>query len=164
MLPAGDNGANLAAVLNRAVDAGMNGEPLYSENKGKIKPVFWSKDCGPPEMTQTVSITTTEFAKTGGDKLRAIIAARREGVEYIIKHPEESADIVAKAYNGDPKLYRDVFKHFVEINYFGYGRFNYKGMNRMAEGMQLVGSLKALPDWSKMVDTSFLPQDLAHTQ
>lgn len=164
LLPAGDNGANLAAVLNRAVDAAMNGEPLYSENKGKIKPVFWSKDCGSPEMTQTVGITTTEFAATGGDKLRAIIAARREGVEYIIKNPDESAEIVAKAYNGDPKLYRDVFKHFVEINYFGDGRFNLKGMNRMTEGMQLVGTLKAQPDWKKLIDPQFLPQDLMPTQ
>ena len=164
LLPAGDNGANLAAVLNRAVDAAMNGEPLYSENRAKIKPVFWSKDCFPPEMTQTVGITTAEFAATGGEKLRAILAARREAVEYIIKNPDESADIVAKAYNGDSKLYRDVFKHFVAINYFGDGRFNFKGMNRMAEGMQLVGTLKGPPDWKKMVDPQFLPQDLTHTQ
>jgi len=164
LLPAGDNGANLAAVLNRAVDAAMNGEPLYSENKAKIKPVFWSKDCFPPEMTQTVGITTTEFAATGGEKLRAILEARREGVEYIIKNPDESADIVAKAYNGDPKLYRDVFKHFVEIKYFGDGRFNFQGMNRMAEGMQLVGTLKAPPDWKAMIDPHFLPKDLMPTQ
>ena len=164
LLPAGDIGANLSAVINRAVDAGMNGEPLWSENKGKVKPAFWTKDCFPPEMTQTVAITTTEFAQTGGDKLRAIIAARREGVAYIIKNPDESADIVAKAYNGDPKLYREVFRHFVEINYFGDGRLNYKGMDRMAEGMQLVGTLKAPPDWKKMVDPSFLPLDLMRTQ
>lgn len=164
LLPAGDIGANLSAVINRAVDAGMNGEPLWSENKGKVKPAFWTKDCFPPEMTQTVAITTTEFAQTGGDKLRAILAARREGVEYIIKNPDESADIVAKAYNGDPKLYREVFRHFVEINYFGDGRLNYKGMDRMAEGMQLVGTLKSPPDWKKMVDPSFLPKDLMHTQ
>jgi NitT/TauT family transport system substrate-binding protein len=118
----------------------------------------------PPEMTQTVAITTTEYAQTGGDKLRAIIAARREGVEYLIKNPDESADIVAKAYNGDPKLYREVFKNFVAINYFGDGRLNYKGMDRMAEGMEIVGSLKGKPDWKAMVDTSFLPKDLVPTQ
>jgi NitT/TauT family transport system substrate-binding protein len=164
LMPAGDIGANLSAVLNRAVDAGMNGEPLYSENKAKIKPVFWTKDCFPPEMTQTVGVTTTEFAATGGDKLRAILAARREGVEYIMKNPDESADIVAKAYNGDPKLYREVFRHFVEIKYFGDGRFNFAGMNRMAEGMQLVGTLKGPPDWKKIIDPQFLPQDLMPTQ
>ena len=109
-------------------------------------------------------ITTTDYAQTGADKLRAIIAARRDGVEYIIKNPDESADIVAKAYNGDPKLYREVLKNFVAISYFGDGRLNYKGMDRMAEGMQLVGTLKAPPDWKKIVDTSFLPKDLTPTQ
>jgi NitT/TauT family transport system substrate-binding protein len=164
LLPAGDIGANLSAVLNKAVDTGMTGEPIWSENKDKVKPAFWAKDCFPPEMTQTVAITTAEFAQTGGEKLRAIIAGRREGVEYIIKNPDESADIVAKAYNGDPKLYREVFKHFVEINYFGDGRFNFKGMDRMAEGMQLVGTLKAAPDWKKMIDPAFLPKELMPTQ
>lgn len=160
LLPAGDIGANLSAVINHAVDAGMTGEPVYSQSKARIKPVFWSSDCGPPEMTQTVGITTTEFAQSGGDRLRAIIAARREGVEYIRNHPDESADIVAQAYHGDPQLYRDVFRHFLEIGYFGDGRLNIAGMDRMAEGMRLVGTLKAPLAWDKMVDRRFLPQDL----
>lgn len=164
LVPAGGIGANLSAVLNKAVDTGMTGEPIWSENKDKVKPAFWTKDCFPPEMTQTVMITTKEFAQTGGDKLRAIIAGRREGVEYIIKHTDESADIVAKAYNGDPKLYREVFKNFVAINYFGDGRFNFKGMDRMAEGMEIIGQIKGKPDWKSMVDTSFLPKDLVPTQ
>jgi len=164
LVPAGGIGANLSAVLNKAVDTGMTGEPVWSENKEKVKPAFWTKDCFPPEMTQTVMITTTEFAQSGGDKLRAIIAARREGVEYIIKNPDESADIVAKAYNGDPRLYREVFKNFVAINYFGDGRLNYKGMDRMAEGMEIIGQIKGKPDWKTMVDTAFLPKDLTPTQ
>jgi hypothetical protein len=57
-----------------------------------------------------------------------------------------------------------VFKHFVEINYFGDGRFNLKGMNRMTEGMQLVGTLKSAPDWNKLIDPQFLPKDLMPTQ
>jgi len=160
LLPAGDIGANLSAVINHAVDAGMTGEPVFSENKARVKPAFWSSDCGPPEMTQTVGITTTEFAGTGGDKLRAIIAGRREGVEYIRSHPDESADIVAEAYHGDPRLYREVFRHFIEIGYFGDGRLNIANMDRMAEGMRLVGTLKAPPSWDKMLDRRFLPQDL----
>ena len=34
----------------------------------------------------------------------------------------------------------------------------------MAEGMEIVGSLKGKPDWKAMVDTSFLPKDLVPTQ
>jgi NitT/TauT family transport system substrate-binding protein len=164
LVAAGDLGANLSAVLNRAVDGAMTSEPLWTENQGKIKAAFWAKDCTNPAMTQTVGITTTEFAKTGGDKLRALIEARREGVAYIKAHPEESAEIVAKAYNGDPKIYHEVFKHFVSFEYFGDGRLQYDNMNRMLDGMKLVGRLKAPVDWKQIVDPSFLPKDLQATQ
>jgi NitT/TauT family transport system substrate-binding protein len=159
LLSGGDVGALYSAVVNRAVDAAMTAEPLWTANQGKIKPVFWAKDCAGAEMTQTVGVTTTDFAATGGDKLRAIIAARREGLHYLIDHPDEAGDIVAKAYNGDPELYRAVIKHFIAIKFWGDGRLNYAGMNRMAEGMQLVGTLKAAPDWQKLADTSFIPPD-----
>ncbi|HZV20428.1 MAG TPA: ABC transporter substrate-binding protein, partial [Hyphomicrobiales bacterium] len=161
LLPAGDTGAMYSAVMNGAVDTGMTAEPMWSQNIGKIKPVFWAKDCAGPAMTQTVGITTIEFAAKAPDKLRAIIAARREGVQYIHDHPDEAAEIVAKAYNGDAKLYREVIRHFIEIGYWGDGRLNYGGMNKMAEGMLLVGTLKTAPNWSNLADTSFLPADLA---
>lgn len=164
LVAAGDLGANLSAVLNRAVDAAMSGEPLWSGNQGKVKAAFWAKDCMNPALTQTVGITTAEFAKTGGDKLRALIEARREGVAYIKAHPDEAADIVAKAYSGDPKVFREVFKHFVGFEYFGDGRLRYDNMNRMLDGMKLVGRLKGPVEWGQVVDTSFLPKDLQASQ
>ena len=160
LIAAGGIGANLSAVLNRALDAGMTGEPTWSQNKGKVKPAFWARDCVNPEMTQTVAVTTEEYAKTGGDKLRAILAARRDGVRYLKENPDEAADITAKAYNGDPKLYREVFRNFLSMNYWGDGRLHYDGMNRMMEGMQIVGRLKEPVDWKKLVDSSFLPKEL----
>jgi NitT/TauT family transport system substrate-binding protein len=160
LMPAGGIGANLAAVLSGAIDAGMNGEPLWSESKGKVKPVFWTKDVLPPNMTQTVAITTTDFAKTGGDTLRALLEGRRKGVQFIQQNPDEAADITAKAYSGDAALYREVFRHFLEIKYWGEGRFDFDGMNRMVEGLQIVGKQKGPVDWPKVVDGSFLPKEL----
>lgn len=160
LMPVGGIGANLSAVLNGAIDTGMTGEPTWSQNKDKVKPVFWVKDVLPPQMTQTVGITTTEFMKSGTAKLRAIVEARREGVRYIEAHPDESADITAKAYNGDAKLYREVFKHFLEIKYWGDGSLHRDGMNRMVEGLQIVGKQKGPVDWDKVTDTSFLPKEL----
>jgi NitT/TauT family transport system substrate-binding protein len=160
LVPAGGIGANLAAVLSGALDAGMSTEPVWSENKAKVKAVFWVKDILPPQMTQTVGITTTEFAATGGDKLRAIIAGRRDGVRWITAHPDEAADITAKAYSGDAALYRQVFRHELEIGYWGDGRLDYDAMNRMVEGLQIVGKQKGPVDWPKVVDTSFLPKEL----
>jgi NitT/TauT family transport system substrate-binding protein len=160
LVPAGGIGANLAAVVSGAIDTGMSGEPIWSEGKDKARPLFWVKDVLPPNMTQTVGVTTTDFAKGGGDKLKALIEGRRQGVQFIAKNPDEAADITAKAYNGDAKLYREIFKNFLAINYWGEGRFDYDGMNRMVEGLQIVGKQKGNVDWAKIVDPTFLPKEL----
>ncbi len=161
LVPAGGIGANVSAVVNGAIDAGMSGEPVWAENEDKLQPVFWTKDVLPPNMMQTVSVTTAEFAKDGAAKLRGIIAGRREGVDYIMAHPDESAEITAKAFNGDPALYKKVFARFVTNHYWSDGRLDYDAMNRMAEGLQIVGKQKGPVDWSKIVDTAFLPADLS---
>lgn len=160
LIAAGGIGANLSAVLNNAIDTGMTGEPVWSENKGKVQPVFWVKDVLPPAMMQTVGITTTAFAKAHPDTLRGIIEARREGVQYIEAHPDEAADITAKAFHGDPKLYQEVFHNFVAIHYWGDGQLDYAGMDRMAEGLAIIGKQKGPVDWKKLVDASLLPKDL----
>jgi len=165
LVPAGGIGANLTAVLSGAIDAGMTGEPVWSQEKSKVKPVFWTKDVLPADMTQTVGIVTDELAKAGPEKIRAILEGRREGVKYIEAHPDEAADIVAKTYNIDPALTREVFRHFLEIKYWSEGALKYAAMDRMAEGLKIVGKLKEPIDWQKVSDVSFLPQDLqARTQ
>jgi NitT/TauT family transport system substrate-binding protein len=160
LVPAGGIGANLAAVLSGAIDAGMTGEPVWSQQKAKVKPVFWTKDVLPPNMTQTVGIVTEELAATHPDKIRALIAGRREGVQFIAAHPDEAADITAKAYNIDPALTRDVFKHFLAIGYWSEGALDYAAMDRMVEGLKIVGKLKEPVSWPQVVDASFLPEDL----
>lgn len=160
LVPAGGIGANLTAVLSGAIDAGMTGEPLWSQEKSKVKPVFWTKDVLPPNMTQTVGIVTEDFAKAHPDKIRAIIEGRREGVMFIAAHPDEAADITAKAYNIAPALTREVFKHFLEIGYWSEGALDYAAMDRMVEGLQIVGKLKEPVVWPKVVDAGFLPGDL----
>ncbi len=160
LVPAGGIGANLAAVLSGAIDAGMTGEPVWSQEKAKVKPVFWTKDVLPPDMMQTVGIVTEEFAKTHPEILRAIIAGRRDGVAYIAAHPDEAADITAKAYGIDAALTRAVFKHFLEIRYWSEGGLDFAAMDRMVEGLKIVGKLKENVSWPAVVDARFLPSDL----
>ena len=160
LVAAGGIGANLSAVLNGAIDAGMTGEPVWSENRDKVQPVFWARDVLPPRMMQTVGISTVAFARAHPDVLRGIIAARREGVQFIEAHPDEAADITAAAYSGDAGLYRAVFRNFLPIHYWSDGRLDYDGMDRMAAGLRIVGKLKGPVDWKRLVDTSLLPDDL----
>lgn len=162
LVPVGGIGANVTAVLNGAIDTGMCGEPVWSEEESKLQPVFWVKDVLPPHMMQTVTITTADFAKGHAKELKGLLAGRAEGVAYIYKHPAEAADITAKAYSSASraKLYEKVFKKLAAIHYWSSGRLDYKGMNLMVEGLNIVGTLKGKADWPKMVDTAFLPANL----
>jgi len=161
LVPVGGIGANVTAVLNGAIDTGMCGEPVWSENEAQLQPVFWAKDVLPANMMQTVTVTTEDYAKTNARELSGFLAARAEGVAYIMAHPDEAADITAKAYSSNRNdLYRAVFKKLVAVNYWSAGRLDYDGMDRMVEGLAIVGEMSGKPDWSKLVDTSFLPPDL----
>lgn len=160
LVPAGDLGANLSAVTSGAVDAGFSDSLIYGQNKKLVQPVFWVKDAMSPKMMQTVCITTVEFAKDHPDIVRGIIAARKQGLDYVREHPDEAADILARDYsNPNAALFRSHMKELIAIDYWSDGRFDYEGMNRMIEGLQITGQLKDTPDWSKMVNTTFLPAD-----
>jgi NitT/TauT family transport system substrate-binding protein len=160
IVPAGGIGANLSAVLSGALDAAFTSEPVWTQERAKLKAVFWAKDELGPDMTQTVGVITEEFGKSQPDKIRAIIAGRAQGVDYVYAHPDEAADITAKAYNMDAALVRAVFQHFKAMQWWGRGDLHYKAMDRMVEGMAVVGKLPGGVDWSKIVDTSFLPKEL----
>lgn len=160
LVPAGDLGANLSAVTSGAVDAGFSDTLIYAQDKNLVQPVFYVKDVMSPQMMQTVCITTTDFARDHGDVVRGIIAARKQGLDYLVAHPDEAADILAKAYNNtDTASFRTHMKDLVQINYWSDGRLDYTAMDHMIEGLQITGQLKQAPDWAKMVDLQFLPPD-----
>jgi NitT/TauT family transport system substrate-binding protein len=165
LVPAGDLGANLSAVSSGAVDAGFSDELVYAQNKELVKPLFMVRDAMDPRMMQTVMITTAEYAKAHADIVKGLIVARREGLAYAIEHPDEAADITAKAYNNpNAGLFRTHIHNLIKENYWSDGRLDYTGMNHMVEGLQITGQIKGDVDWPKYVDTSYLPLDLRPSQ
>jgi len=114
---------------------------------------------------QTVMITTAEYAQGHPDIIKGLIVARREGLAYTLEHPDEAADITAKAYsNPHTTLFRDHIRELIKENYWSDGRLDYASMNHMVEGLQITGQIKGEVDWPKYVDTSYLPADLRPTQ
>jgi NitT/TauT family transport system substrate-binding protein len=164
LVPAGDLGANLSAVGSGAVDAGFSDELIYAQNKELVKPLFMVRDTMDPKMMQTVMITTAEYAKANPDIIKGLIAARREGLAYALEHPDEAADITAKAYNNpNVELFRAHLRELIKEKYWSEGQFDYAAMNHMVEGLQITGQIKGDVDWSKYVDASYLPADLRPT-
>ena len=160
LVPAGDLGANLSAVTSGAVDAGFSDTLIYGQRKDLVHPVFYVKDVMSPQMMQTVCITTVDYARDHGDVIRGIIAARKQGLDYLKAHGDEAAAILAKAYNNsDVDSFRTHMANLIEIDYWSDGRLDFTAMDHMVEGLQITGQLKQAPDWSKMIDTQFLPAD-----
>jgi NitT/TauT family transport system substrate-binding protein len=165
LVPAGDLGANLSAVGSGAVDAGFSDELVYAQNKELVRPLFMVRDMLDPRMMQTVMITTAEYAKAHPDIIKGLIATRRDGLAYTLEHPDEAADITAKAYNNpNVDLFRAHIRELIRQKYWSDGRLDYAVMNHMVEGLQITGQIKGDVDWPKYVDTSYLPSDLRPSQ
>jgi NitT/TauT family transport system substrate-binding protein len=165
LVPAGDLGANLSAVGSGAVDAGFSDELIYAQNKELVRPLFMVRDTLDPRMMQTVMITTAEYAKAHPDIIKGLIVTRRDGLTYTLEHPDEAADITARAYNNpNVDLFRAHIRELIKQKYWSDGRLDYAVMNHMVEGLQITGQIKGDVDWPKYVDTSYLPPDLRVSQ
>lgn len=159
LIAAGGIGDGLTMLEQGAVDAVPILEPVWAARRDKYKAVLYLEDVL-PRIAQTVGITTREFAETRSDELRALIEARRRGVQFIEENPEEAAQIFADAYDSDPEVMRRAIDAMIEIDYWSEGELNYENMDRKMEGLRLIGVVEGDVDWSKIVDESFLPEDL----
>lgn len=155
----GGIGTGLTAMESGAVQAAAMLDPIWSARKDRYRPVFFTKDILPP-MTQTVGVTTAEFAKAHPDKLRAIIAGRRAGVDFIYANPKEAALIFGKEYNLKPDVAETAIRNMAELKYWSPGNFDVKGMNEFTRGLKIIGEVQGEIDWDKLIDRSFLPTDL----
>jgi NitT/TauT family transport system substrate-binding protein len=155
----GGIGAGLTALQQGGVAAAPILDPIWTREKDKYRPVIWVKDALPP-MMQTVGITTAEFAKSNGAKLKSIIAGRMKGVEFVYKNPKEAGAIFAKVYNLPPNIAETSVQNMVDIKYWSEGRIDLKAMDDMLKGLRLTGEIEGAVDWKKLVDDSFLPASL----
>ena len=159
---AGSMGAGLTALREGAIDMFYVTEPVWSKEKNNYRLVFNSSDWA-PHITQTVGVVKTDYLKKNPDKIRAIIEARRKGVEFIKQNPDEAAPIFAKEYKISLDEAKSALQTVASVKggYWSLGDFDYPGMETMLKGLVLVKAIEPGPfDWSKVVDESFLPADL----
>lgn len=152
---AGGIGAGLTMVEQGAVVAAPVMDPVWARFQDRFRPVFMVQD-ELPQMTQTVGVTTAEFARSNPDTLRALIAARKRGVAFVYENPEETADIVAKHYEMDRDLALRAINNLIELSYWGSGEFNLEAMDNMIGGLRIIGEVEGTVDWNRFVDASFL--------
>ena len=164
LVKTGGFGPMLAALELDQIDVAAVTEPLWSKVKDKYRVLVTGAEALPP-LDNVVGMTTAEAARTRGDFIRAVIRARRRAVEFMIANPDEAGDIVAKPFNITPEVARSAVRNLTTsftqgIPYWGTGQIHLAGMKRIIEVQKSVGAITGEIDLSKMIDTSFLPDDI----
>jgi NitT/TauT family transport system substrate-binding protein len=151
--------AGLTALREGGVDMNYVTEPVWSKEKANYR-LVWDSTKVAPQITQTVGIVKTDYLKKNPDKIRAIIAARKKGVDFIRQNPGEAAAILAREYKIDPAHAQSAIEGILAMNspYWSGGKFDMAGMNAMLKGLELVKAVEPGPfDWAKVMDESYLP-------
>jgi len=164
LVKAGGFGEQVVALNLGALDIGTLADPVWSKNKADFRVVVRAVDALPP-LCNVVGVATGTAIAEKGDFLRAVIRGRRKAVEFMQANPAESARIIAKAYNIDEAVALSAVTNLVSsstggVPYWGAGKFDIDGMNRMIRAQKLVGAFTGDVDWSKIIDARFLPDDL----
>ena len=164
LVKTGGFGEAVVALNLGLIDASAIADPVWSKNKSQFRVLVSASDVLPP-LCNVIGVTTGEAAATKGDFIRAILRGRRRAVEFMSAHPDEAADIVAKAYNLDVEVAKSTIHNLVApsksgVPYWSAGNFDFAGMDRMIRAQKLVGALSGDVEWSKIVDESFLADDL----
>jgi len=161
----GGFGAGLTQLELGGVDVVPVAEPLWSRNPGKYKLIAAAPDVLPP-LSNVVGVVTGDAARTKGSFIRALIVARRKAVEFMQSDTREASAIIAKAYNLEPDVAERTVRNLLDstkkggVPYWGAGDIRIDTMDNMLRAQKLVGALKGDVDWSKLIDESFLPDDL----
>ncbi|WP_342364051.1 ABC transporter substrate-binding protein [Terrarubrum flagellatum] len=160
----GGFGEGLAALDIGAVDTTPIPEPLLAQNVKKYRILARGIDVL-PIMDNTVGVTTPAAAETKGDVIRAIIRARRRGIEFIATHPDEAIPIIAKHANLPEESVKISLQNVLAIKpngvpYFGDGRIHLGGMKRIMAFQKEIGAMDQVIDPTQYIDYSYLPDAL----
>ena len=159
-LSLGTIGAGLTALEQGAVDAAPELDPTYTRNMKKYRVVFNVADVMPP-VAQHVGVVSSKFLREHPDQVKAIILARRDGVQFLKAHPDEAAKITAKAYDMPLAIINSALQRLLAAGYWDEGALDYPAMDRSVSGLHLVGAYPTeTVKWSTIVDESALPADL----
>jgi len=164
LVKTGGFGEGIAALDAGLIDVAAITEPLWSKVKHKYRAVVVASDVLPP-LDNVVGVATVEMMEKKGDFIRAVIRARRKAVKFMKEHPDEAAEIVAKQYNLDLEVAKSAVRNLTTsttkgVPYWGEGEIHLDGLKRMIEAQRSVGAIQGDVDYSKIIDTRFLPDDL----
>jgi NitT/TauT family transport system substrate-binding protein len=155
----GGFGGGLTALDTGGIDAAPLIDPILTLQPERYRVIFSFADLI-PRMTWLVGITTRKFAQENPEMVRKLVRIHRRAVDFIYDNRDEAMRIYAKVWNADPSQVAKYFpKYFTYDGEWSRGGFDKAALEKMSEGMQLVGDVDQPVDWSKVIDQQFLPKD-----
>ncbi len=151
----------LTALENNVVDATTIPGILFMMRGGasKYRVIVGPKDL--PLLPPAVGIATGDLIKNHPDKLRAILAGRREAVKFIYENTAEASKILEPIYAPLPPNDVDaLMQQLVDAKFYSEGKIDMVLLQNTVKAMKYVGMIDKDPDLAKMIDASFLPSDL----
>jgi NitT/TauT family transport system substrate-binding protein len=143
----------MTALEKKVVPAVVMIEPFLTTQADKFQTVFVGHDLG--SLVQVVGIATDDMIKNHPDQLRAILAARKEAVDFMKANPDAAVRDISPYYKKTPPA---VIKKLLASGFWSEGAIDVPAMERVVEGSRLIGAFKGEVDWKKVVDASFLPK------
>ncbi len=167
LVTTGGFGPALTLLEHGGVDMTVVTEPQTTMTRGKYRVIISGHDSSFfPPFNNGVGFVSTRYAREHADTIRAIIAARRKGVEFMIDHRPEAAAILAKAYKLDPTVMKGVLDNLIGdmdvggVPNFSKGDFHFKSEVEALAMAKQLGVLQGDPDLKAAIDQSYLPKDL----
>jgi NitT/TauT family transport system substrate-binding protein len=155
----GGFGPGITTLMTGAIQAAPMIDPTLTLDANKYRVLLPFANII-PRMTWLVGITTRAFAKSNPELLRKLIAVRSRGVDFIYNNHDEAMRIYAKVWQQDPQQVATYFpKYFGYEGEWTHGEFEQVGLDKMSEGLQIVGEVDKPVDWKGLIDQEFLPKD-----
>ncbi|HEV2673773.1 MAG TPA: ABC transporter substrate-binding protein [Aliidongia sp.] len=161
LISTGAVGSGLSALESGGVDATLILEPLWSARKGRYQVAFTLSEL--PPMSQMVGVATGKMIREQPEVLKALIGAWGKSVDFTYSNGDEAAALMSKRY-GAQNLPVDVAKEAVanlqKIKYWSRGEIDIVGLDFWVQAMKEQGEWEGDPDWSKMINQTFLAENL----
>ena len=160
----GGFGEGVAALDLGLIDVAPVPDLIWIRSGAKLRPIASSEEVL-PSLSNVVCVATIAATETQGEKIKAIIRARRRAVLFMRANPDEAGDIIAKHNRIDPAATRALVRRLLEVKvdgrpYWNEGQIYLDGINRMLKMQESIGNVKPPYDVEAVTDTRFLPDDL----
>jgi NitT/TauT family transport system substrate-binding protein len=160
----GGFGEGVAALDLGLIDIAPVPDLIWIRSGAKLRAISTAEEVL-PALSNVVCVATVEATETQGDKIRAIIRARRRAVQFMQAHPDEAADIIARVNRIDQEATRALVRKLLAVRvdgrpYWNEGRIYFDGIDRMLKMQESIGNVRPPYDVEKVTDTRFLPDDI----